>query len=216
MNTAVDTVTGEVIGAKGASPFDRLASAPGVITTTGHDLVKGPDFDDLTGVDLIITRITIRKGAARPQGSPWTSLDGGYLSAELTTNPVQRIKVVNRCRAAAGMEVIDDLGELSFDPGDSLVFNDGGTGIYRDIVAILHEEGYIAVPSGKANAPKGFSRFDTVPEEWEILKGDAIEKDDEPFLGYTTPILLHAVRGIRRSKPYRGDFPGEAVTRYLR
>lgn len=211
----VDTITGEVVTAHAHSTaFDKLASAPGVITKFGHDLVKGEEFDDLTGVDLLITRLTVRKGVSRPAGSPFTSLDGGFISFELITNPEQRIKVINRCRVASGLERITSLADLAFDMGDALIFNDGGTGIYRQAVAILEEEGYIEVPDAPVQGPKGFTKYDTVPEEWEILKGQPVEREGEPFLGYTTDILIRATRGIRLSR-YKGDFPGEATTRYI-
>lgn len=214
MSKEVSTVTGEVVEVKGdLNPFQKLVGGPGVITHFGHDLVKDDEFDDLTGVDLVITRVSVRKGAPRPEKSPWTSLDGGYMSLELLTNPEQNLKVINRCRRASGLDKLDDITGLAFDAGDSLVFNDGGTGIYRQVTEILHEHGYIIVPEGKANAPRGFSRWDTVPEEWTIRHGDKTEVEGVPFLGYTTPVLIHCTRGIRLSK-YPSPF-GDAKTRYL-
>lgn len=215
MSTEVSTVTGEVVVTKGEkNAFERLASAPGIVTRFGHDLVKGDPLDDLTGMDLIITKITVRKGVDRPENCPFTSLNAGYLSLELLTNPFQRVQIINRCRVASKMEPVASLSDLEIMPGDAVVFNDGGTGIYRDIVELLEGEGYISTPSARVRAPKHFSRYDTVPEEWEIHKGRGIESEDDPFLGYETEILVHCTRGIRLSK-YDGKFPGEAKTRYL-
>ena len=97
---------------------------------------------------------------------------------------------------------------MSVEPGESVVFNDGSTGIYRQVTAYLHAVGAIAVSPdhGFLNTvgKGGTSAFDQPRSVWASGADQATDGID---------IRLLAKRGLRFSD-YSNEF-GDAETFYL-
>lgn len=200
--------------------FDTLAED--AITLPGHDLVKDDELDALVGVDFIITRVNFREGLKRRDDNTWLKEfpaheNGAYVSLELVTNPVMVISNINRARTASGLQPIQTLDALGFDPGAHFVINDGSTGIYRQIVAFLAMTRYIEIPGGQdpiVEGPSGHTALDTIPEEWPNIFAGDVKFAASGFQTYTANVRLRCRRGIRVSE-YHSDFNPDSKTRYL-
>lgn len=172
---------------------EAFASADEVM---GSDLLKGEILDALAGVPFLVKSVTYR------QQGPLT-----YLSAECIIGPADMLA---RRRV--------DTSNLPFEPGDTVVFNDGGTGIYRQITHYLHMREYLSIPEPVIpGGMSGQSTYDLPLAQWgnsgwsanagRIMYGP----DGEPT--YTAEVRLLAKRGISISEyDWSG---GRAKTRYL-
>lgn len=165
----------------------------------GWDLVS--DKDMLLGVPFIIVGVTFQMPVAdkaRPAGKR------DYVS----------------CRAIIGDK--DDLaeaeergwipGKLAFKPEERILFNDGSTGIRRDVVKILDAAGLIKL--GHEDDP---ARYDLPWTEWEECKQMA-QQGENLVPEFTTNhrgnlFTIQARRGLRRSD-YTNEY-GDATTYYL-
>lgn len=196
------------------SPYDRNAvSFSDMIETAvevqGNQLVKEELADELVGVPFLITKLTFRRGmkdTSVPKDSPvrWMA----YVSAEA---------VIADAAYLASRKI--NLDDKPFLAGDHIVLNDGSTGIYRQVVAVLESQGYIVLPEGPVQGAKGQVRFDAPPSEWEQIDvGESwfgeVASANEGFLVYTVDCRIFAPRGLRLSS-YSNDYASEAQTRYL-
>lgn len=166
----------------------------------GWDLVDNKD--QLLGVPFIIVGVTFQMPVAdkaRPAGKR------DYVS----------------CRAVIGDP--DDLNEalergwipnnaLAFKPEERILFNDGSTGIRRDIVKILHTAQLIDV--GHEDDP---NRFDLPWTEWNSFSQSAQQGENvvpEFITNHRGNLFtLRARRGLRKSE-YTNEY-GDSVTYYL-
>lgn len=152
--------------------FDSLAAES--IAIPGSALV---DKEQLEDVEFIVHHVNIRKGVKRQAGNIWLAEypdheDEGYASLEILTRD-----------------------------GNRYVFNDGSTGVYRQIVAFLASVGYIELPEGpRGNAKAGTSVLDTTPEEWADIRQGDVTYDKDGFTCYSSNIRLYCARGLRVSR----------------
>jgi hypothetical protein len=172
----------------------------------GHDLAKDENLDALEGVPFLITKVVFRPGE-KGQRESYATLEIVLASRQL----MERRNV--------------NLATLPFDPGDLVVINDGGTGIYRQIVAYLHAKGFIALPEPlvvNGNGPRWDDKakemvyacsFDLPPSAWADVNAGDLRFDNDGKPVYTANVRIFAKRGIRVSD-YSNDF-GESKTRYL-
>lgn len=178
----------------------------------GNDLAADELLDSLTGVPFLIHHLTFRPGILRRDKT-----QGAYVSCEAVTAPELNLAKINIRRRAAKMTSLETLESLPFGPGSHVVFNDGSTGIYRQIVQYLAAKQYITLKSPIVEqGESGESSYDAIPADWEgIHKGD-LRFDPQGFGNYSADIRLHCPRGIRLSE-YQNDWTnGETkVTRYL-
>lgn len=190
------------------SPYDRNAMSfsdmlDEAVEVQGNQLVKDDIADELEGVPFVITKVTFRPGM----------LDPGDKS--------RRLAYVS-CEAVIADEVYlakrkVNLDEKPFLPGDHIVFNDGSTGIYRQIVAVLESVGYITLPDGPVAGPKGACRYDAPPAEWDetpVGESHVDQSMGENFWHYSADVRIFAPRGIRVSE-YANDYTQDGKTRYL-
>lgn len=191
------------------SPYDRNVESFGAmveyaVEVEGNQLVKEELADELVGVPFLITRVTFRKGVKDPASKTRYM---AYVSCEavIADQPyLDRRKV--------------SLDDKPFLPSDHIVLNDGSTGIYRQVVAVLESQGYITLPDGPVAGAKGQTRFDAPPDEWPAIEvGQEVMGEigtkNEGFLTYTVDVRIFAPRGLRLSE-YASEF-GDAKTRYL-
>lgn len=165
----------------------------------GWDLVDNKDH--LMGVPFFIVGVTFQMPVAdkaRPSG------ERDYVS----------------CRAIIGdQEALDEAtqrgwipGKLAFKPEERVLFNDGSTGIRRDIVKILHSAGLINV--GHDGDP---GRFDLPWTQWESFSQSALQGENlvPEFVSNHRGNLftIKARRGVRRSD-YTNEY-GDSTTYYL-
>lgn len=183
------------------SPGDDWASTTaGADKVFGHDLAKNEMLDALVGVPFLIHHLTFRAGAMR--GTPPEQAD--YVSVECVIAPeteLRRRKI--------------DPASLPFESEATVVFNDGSTGIYRQLVMYLTEKGFITLPDGETEGGLGATIYDLPAAKWAGIHAGVTE-DNDGHLDYSVNVRLICPRGIRRSEYPNAYVPGEdAVTRYL-
>lgn len=164
----------------------------------GYDLAKEELFDALEGVPFMITRVTLRPGITR------NNVKANYTSAECVIAPEATLK-----RRRVNMET------MPFEPGELVLFNDGSTGIHRQIVQYLEAKKFISLPEGPDGGKMGESRFDVPVAEWTDIRYGELRFTEQGDAVYTADIRLFCKRGIRRSE-YDNDYTETgSVTRYL-
>lgn len=175
--------------------------------THGADRVDGADLEkgsNLVGVPFCITRAVFRQGDFLNQG-----ITGWYVSLESVIAPATEIaRAYRRGR-------IPDGTQLTVEPGEDVVFNEGGTGVYRQIVAYLEAKKLITLPEGPEQGKYGDSRYDTLPPEWQVADSADVSLDSEtgkPSVSFD--IRLLCPRGLRESE-YENEYTKQGVTRYL-
>jgi hypothetical protein len=187
---------------KGGESWPELVS--GAITTKGADLLTAAE---LAGVPFVITGIALRPGDF---ANPATKEKGYYVSMEIVTGDEAEF-----AKARKRKRIPED---SSVDPGERLVFNDGSTGIYRQIVGLMEGLGWIKLPDGPEGGPRGESRLDTPVSEWEFADPAAtgvevrFDADGQPVV--IAPVRVHCERGIRVSQ-YENDYTKDGKTHYL-
>ena len=175
----------------------------GALEFPGFDLLTEERTDALEGVPFLIVGATFRPGITTQEGRAMA-----YVSLECRIGPAE---VIGR----RGL----DVNALPFAPDSHVVFNDGSTGVYRQIVSALEGLKYITLGENgsRENAPKGQSVFDQPPAEWEDISVGELSYDEEGRGIYRAPLRIRAPRGLRLSD-YENEFtaPGsQATTRYI-
>jgi hypothetical protein len=186
MSTDIATYT------PGAESWDSLVASSDEVL--GHELVSGEAADKLIGVPFISTRVAFREGVQRA-GAPYRD---DYVSCEALVAPQNVLAE----RARRGRL---DLDEISVDPGEHIIFNDGSSGIYRQIVHYLESKGLIKLPEGPDTGGKGESRFDLPRSQW-----DEGEEDGTDGIN----IRLLCPRGLHYSE-YSNEYTQDGKTRYI-
>ena len=175
----------------------------GAITTGGADLLSG---DDLRGVPFVITGVTLRQSDFM---NPVTKTSPYYVSLELVAGDEAAFaKALKRRRITDGCTV---------DPGERLVFNEGGTGVYRQVVGLMEKLGWITLPKGPEGGAYGESRLDTPPGDWEYSNaatGVEVRFAPDGSAVVTAPLRVYCERGIRVSE-FENDYTKDGKVRYL-
>lgn len=166
----------------------------------GADLEKGAT---LIGVPHCLIQATFRPGDFADKNGE----RGFYVSLDAIIAPQADL---DRARRRKRMAEDSDI-----EPGEHLVYNEGGTGVYRQIVAYLESQNRIKINSDLPRDGRyGESRFDISPRLWEV--GDdaefRISPVGDPTLGFS--IRLLCPRGLR-SSDYENEFTKQGVTRYI-
>jgi hypothetical protein len=172
----------------------------------GADLEKG---DQLIGVPMCLIMATFRKGDIT---NVKTGEKGFYVSLDTIIAPQAEIdKAYKRGRITA-----ENMDMLS--PGEHLVFNEGGTGVYRQIVAYLEATGRIKITSDlPTEGAFGESRHDISPAEWDVDESAEFKRGDDGQLAVAFSIRLLCPRGLRASD-YENEYTPSGKssrTRYI-
>jgi len=174
---------------------------------TGHDLAKDEVLDMLEGVPFLVTKMTFNAGDAGNREN--------YVSceAQLAPRPEMERRQVK-------------LASLPFDPGDTVVFNDGSTGIYRQCVAYLYARQFINLPDPvitNGEGPKWDAKkkemvyvcsYDLPASQWADVRAGEMRFTPAGIAVYTINVRLLAKRGIRIST-YENDWTQDGKTRYF-
>lgn len=179
--------------------WDDLSGAAD--TVLGADLVSTDEalFDALVGVPFLITRVVYRPSEYG------TSQERNYVSVEAVIAPEHILK-----RRRVNTE------GLPFDPESQVVFNDGSTGIARQITAYLYATGRISLPDPiHAEGKAGESSYDLPVSQWPDVHAGELRFTPTGQAVYICDVRLSCPRGIRISDGY--DFEGgkDGKTRYL-
>lgn len=177
----------------GLQSWDTLANES--VEILGYELARDDYQTGLIGVDLIITRVSFRAGVVE------SGTQRAYVSCESVISPVISLQRVNIAREASEMPPVNSLDDLPFEPGAHVVFNDGSTGIYRDVVKTLYLQHYIGLnePITEGGA-RGASSFDAAPAEWASVATGNRHEDDDGFVTYESNVRIRCRRGLRYSK----------------
>jgi hypothetical protein len=181
-----------------------MAEAVGV---GGADLLDADMVDYMVKVPHCVVGLDFRQGEVVGNGH-----DGAYVSCTAVVAPEdvlrKRFKGNNK---ASGLE------SLPFDAEDVVVYNDGGTGLYRQVVKLMHDNGYISLPDPVIEGGvSGVSSYDLHPSQWTGVDAKRVRVttgDDGEFKSIHVNIRISAPRGIRYSE-YDGP-EGKAKTRYI-
>jgi len=181
-----------------------MAEAVGV---GGADLLDGEFVDYLVKVPHCVVALDFRQGKKMGNGHK-----GAYVSATALIAPEDVLR-----KRFKGNDKASSVENLPFDPEDVVVYNDGSTGYYRQVVKLMHDNGYISLPDPIIEGGKyGESTYDLHPAEWTGIDGNRVRGttgDDGEFKSLHVNIRISAPRGIRYSE-YEGP-EGEARTRYI-
>ena len=174
----------------------------GALELPGYDLLKDGRQWALENVPFLIVGATYRPGVVQDKRAR------AYISVECVVAPAPLI-------TRRGV----DPGTLPFSPGDHIVFNDGTTGVCRQVTKALSNIGWIVHDPNigrEGDAPMGESIHDQPPAEWADVNFGDLSFDEDGRGIYSAPIRLRASRGLRLSR-YTNEYTGdkEAVTPYL-
>lgn len=176
----------------------------------GHELARDETADDLVGVPLIVTRVVFRPGVVRDKKL------AAYVSCEARVAPNLDLRLINSRRESSRLPRLSDLESLAFGPNSHVVFNDGSTGIYRQVVKYLCAKGMVSLSEPVTEAGSyGESSFDQPPYQWAgITAGDDPPSDENGFVHYSANVVLYCPRGLRLSL-YENDYTQTGKTRYI-
>lgn len=238
-----DVVDAEVIDEPGAvvprsDKFDRDYShlVPSIGEVTPEDLQEIPGLyvdgfttlpkGELLGVPFTVTAVTFWTPAAAKTPSGYRM---GYVTCEATVGNVAMLdrlikagRILRRIdngtgNGAVDTRVINDLNELSFFPGERIVFNDESTGIRRKIVEWLDGLGLVKIPQSHPNHEG--DRLDMPWPLWDSF-AESTEQGPKGMVPRFTrmpngnPFIIHARRGLRVSE-YSNDYTDDGVTYYF-
>ena len=175
----------------------------------GYDLARDETADDLVGVPFLITAVTFRPGVLRDHTRQ------AYVSVEARIAPRLDLRMINSRREGSRLTRVADLESLTFEPDSHVVFNDGSTGVYRQIVKYLAAKGFVTLKDPVIEAGSyGESSFDGPPSEWANTHAGEGTFDPDGFMGYYASIRLYCPRGLRLSL-YENDYTQTGKTRYI-
>lgn len=207
--TSQEIETTEVVPApRPVSANDSFASlmAGGVQTVLGNTLVKDDGLERLTGVPFLVTSITYRPGITKDK----RRFD--YVSAEVIVGSEHELE------KAARRGQLSVTSREMVDPEERIVFNDGSTGVKRQLTELLSENGWIKLPEGSKGGGLGESVFDSPRTEWVGVNPDVADLRIDPETGEmadtTFAVRLWCPRGLRVST-YKNEYTQEGKTRYL-
>jgi hypothetical protein len=183
--------------------YDELASSGQLYQIPGFGLVS--DKDDLMGVPHIVVGVTYQKPVPR-KGSPYNV--GDYVTLRAIVG---------------GQSALDEAqergwipGKLMFKPNELICYNDGSTGIRRQVTTILDNAGLIKV--GDEVLEGVLSKYDKPWTQWESFS-QYVEQGSMVVPEFANnhagnQFLLKVDRGLRKST-YSNDYTDDGVTYYL-
>lgn len=168
----------------------------------GADLEKG---DTLIGVPFVIVRATYRPGDyKRPDIK---NANGDYVSLDVIIGPRSEIdKGIQRGRI---------IPPCTVEPGEHLVFNEAGTGVYRQVTEYLESKGRIRLDTdAPAEGRYGVSRYDFPVGSWQVDNYAKVTFADNGAKSLEFDIRLLCPRGLRASD-YENEATKTGHTRYI-
>lgn len=168
MTTEIAPVANAPYGQLSFAALRAQGEATAVVNTAQLEKEKGR----LVGVPHVITRVTYRPGITTPEG-----LAKDYVSVEAIVADAETLHYALSRGWIPGGEK-GDLSTVPVSPEEHIVYNDGSTGVRRQLTNILHNVGLLEVP----NVDQDMAVFDAPYWEWNgfaqtgLMNGEA---DDE-------------------------------------
>jgi hypothetical protein len=203
-STAVERLSdmaGPVEVANAEEEFYAIAQSPERVTGLGSS-GNVVDKECLVGVPMVVRKVTYNSGRGT---LPGTEVRKDMVTLEAIIAPLAVME--NLGINPAKLESADPRRDIR--PSKIVIFNDSGTGIYRQATAQLHAEEKIEVDAEKGalttRGKSGETAFDQPRSEW-VNEGDA-----------STGILVKWVleKGLNQSKPYEAPDGSIAHTYYF-
>lgn len=208
----------------GLGPMDVVQASYGDLLAAGNEFYSLDSTgllpkEILIGVPFVITGITYQAVPVAPKGKDQPR---GFVSVEATIGDVPALSRAVQRRQVPNVNAVE---ELAVDPEERIVFNDGSTGIRRQLTNLLDSFDIITVggtPTGDRRTDK---RFDTPwsigdKVQWESAGEQWRDQGDNPPVPYIcqnhngNALLIPARRGLRVSQ-YSDELFGDAETYYL-
>lgn len=197
-----------------ATYAELVADRDNMFSIDGVSLV---DKNDLLGVPHVITALTFQRPKAAKKGE---DVQRGFVSVEAT---VAGEDVLRRVVARKLCPNIDSVDSLLVDPNERIVYNDGSTGIRRQLVKLLHSFGIVNVGAAiatDAGFDEPYMGWVDIPDQHWTQQGT-----DDDGVAITVPrietnhngepLRIHVRRGLYVSV-YNNDYADDAKTYYLK
>jgi hypothetical protein len=191
--------------------FDELVELDNHIIDGFTEVAKS----ELIGVPHAITGLTFWYPKKNVDGT----MQRGFVAVECTVGSVRMLEAALAREWIPGKSKID---ELIFSPNERILYNDGSTGIRRQLVEILETAHLIDVGHRDIEDK---SRLDKSWLEWESFTQTTTQGTDahgEPVIvpSFKTnpngaPLVIIVPRGLMVSN-YTNDYTDEGTTYYLR
>lgn len=133
----------------------------------------------LIGVPHVITRVVYHSDLKFPKG---------YITVHAYIAPTEILQEAIRRDWIPGVET---LTELLFQPEESIKYNDGSTGIRRQLTNVLHNQGVIDV-----GPVTDLSDFDRPWDEWQSFSETSEENDKNGDGKIVIPDIRHGKNGV--------------------
>lgn len=203
---------------------EDLIELEGGYTAAGFNLIP-KNF--LLGVPLVVTGLRFQPIIVPEKGPNKGVKPRGYVTCEAAVYPeldVKRQVTMGRVVHYLGdrkFETAASLEDLKVAPTERIVFNDGSTGIRRQIVQLLHNNGFIqVVPTPKIDERDPI--LDTPWDEWTNIgvQRTMIGEIEAPYICRSydgaKPLTIRCPRGLRVSDYENPTGQGDiAETYYL-
>lgn len=180
--------------------FDELAEMQAYVLDGFSELDKA----ELLGVPHIITGVTY--WLPKPKQRGFIAVEATIASPHILGEAVRR----------GWIKGVTDMATLRFSPNERIVYNDGGTGVRRQITKQLQKHGLIDV----GHADMDDTRFDLPWTQWNSFS-ESREQGDKglvPSLEHNhvgDPLIIFAMRGLSVSE-YSNEHTDEGKTYYIR
>jgi hypothetical protein len=186
--------------ADGVLDFDALNATGETYSIEGYTLIE--DKIELIGVPHMITGVTYQ--VPKPGQRGFCSVEAVIGNAEM----LSQLTALGRIP-----------GKLTVSPGELIVYNDGSTGVRRQLTQQFQQLGMLNVGIPDSEGDK---RFDIPWTEWAEFsqskkQGDGADATEVPYFNKNhvgRQLAIKAFRGLRASE-YSNEYSDDAVTFYL-
>jgi hypothetical protein len=196
--------------------FDDLLELDSSWVIESNQLFSGDAKPYLLGIPFAITGLTFRP-------IPPTKAQPGprdYVSVEAVLGSKRILERELRLGRIPNMESLEGLESVGIEPDLRIVFNDGSTGVRRQLVMMLHTAGVIDAGGDKSMGGAQFDRWFgawTHVDQW-TKEPDGESTDGVPRITHTgsgKPLVIACKRGLRVSEYFSEDAGQDATTYYL-
>lgn len=175
----------------------------------GATVIDSASLEDklpLLGVPMLITRVTYRpKGAMQERG--YVSVEAIIADAKRIGDAIRRGWIPN----------VQDMSDFPYEPEEKIVFNDGSTGIRRQLTAILHIQEYLNIGAYEPHAGQGVDpAFDRDWSNWQSFSDTTTQKVGGDVIDIPDFELVPGIFARRGLRVSQYDMDGTAAeTFYL-
>jgi hypothetical protein len=195
--------------------YDELARFDGAWQIDSNQLFNSDAKPFLLGVPFIITALTFRPippTKVNPNPRDYVSVEAIIASEDVLERELRLGRVPN-FDSLAGLE------SVGVEPELRIVFNDGSTGVRRQLVMMLHTAGVIDAGGDKS---MGGAQYDQWYGGWTHIDQWTKEPDGEsldgvPHITMTSagkPLVIKCKRGLRASTYENENTDNQEVTTY--